>query len=161
MLKEQSAYVNTTPSTMVERVNTLVPRANTRWLSSAETDTLATHKPHHCQVPSSDKPEWNTTFVDYTFPHKTGIVSDKNNSVATLAERRYKQNQTKYVNTYTYGQNNRIIATTWSYMQHFPSFVLKSDTISPIISQQRADNWDQRHKFSASGCRSIVQGKAV
>ena len=57
MLKDQSAYVNTTPNTKAVRVNTLVPRANTRWLSSAETDTLATHKPHHCQVPSSDKRE--------------------------------------------------------------------------------------------------------
>jgi hypothetical protein len=58
MLKKLPAYVNTTACTTVERVNTLVPRATTRWLSSAETDTLATHKPH-CQVLSSDKPERN------------------------------------------------------------------------------------------------------
>jgi hypothetical protein len=94
MLKDQSAFVNTIPRIKVAGVNTLVPRANTRWLSSAETDTLATHKPHHCQVPSSDKPEQKYEPTSRTIHFLTKSVSyqDKYNSVVTTAGRRYKLN---------------------------------------------------------------------
>ena len=54
-LKGQPPYINNNiPDTDVKLVNTLVHTANTRWLSSTETDTLAPHKPHHHRMPSSN-----------------------------------------------------------------------------------------------------------